>query len=126
MENKIPNDTFALLFASASKNVDNLEQLGRNIGRRLCEDFLLRTKATAKIVPMKVPENISLFFTIYFSYTPKVESNIVYFEDFYGLKYADGNSLKMFKGVFEEIYSHLCEGKVEIEVDESTKILIVK
>lgn len=124
MENKIPKDTFALLLASSSKNVEDPVLLGVNIGKRISEDYFLRS-SNSKIPSSKVPENISQFFSNYFSYTPRHESNILYLEDFYGLKY-DSTCLLVFKGMFEEIYRFKCEDKVEIVVDEGTKTIMIK
>jgi hypothetical protein len=121
MKSRIPKETLSLLLSAASKT--NSLTLGRKTGERTAEDFFLRHSLVSKIKIQDVPNNIVLFFTTYFSYTPKTESNLVFLDDFYGFE-CTTEIIYFFKGLFEVIYNFLCEVNVEIEVDGF--ILLIK
>lgn len=138
-EEKVAYDTFAAFYGTfvsrvAKNNPENciakLFDVGVKLGRRMADDFFLKTKPKRCMTLEEISENASdSFFPHYFSFRPNFSQNIIFLRRFPLLKACkiSGEYLEVIRGVLTGVYNYLSESKVAFEVvydQQEFKILV--
>lgn len=120
-DEKISPEFFTLLYNHIASSTDKTYDLGKAIGSRLADDFILHVSITRKLTLDEFILAIQRsFFPHYFSYRPERRANKLVFDHFYLLKYhgrVRKGVLDIFAGILDAIAECLCRSVYV--VDES-------